>query len=1030
MCSTQDNMGFMWFGTRDGLNRFDGHDFKVYNFSGHKYESNGNNFVHAIHLDQSGVLWIGTEKDLYKYEARMDSFIHVLSSNSYPLNEIVSDRNNNVWFIAGGVLNKYSTKKKIVKRYEPESFFKAESLCLAPDGVLWVASSNGTLERYYASKDSFQSFNLFSHSNRGNGWIEKIHCAKNGEIFIGTVKTSFKIFDTKTFTYKDISLCEKQDNLFVHSFLESSPNELWIGTETGVFIYNRATGESRKLQKRLTDQYSLSDNVIYTFCEDKEGGIWVGTYFGGINYYPEQYAPFEKYYYKSNENSLSGNVVREIRQDKLGNLWIGTEDGGLNKLDSNGVFAHFKPDETTNSISYICAHSLLPLGNKLWVGTYEHGLDVLNINTGRIEKHYRQSRETGLTNNFPFCFYETRKGEILVGSISGIYSFDSNRDYFRPLEGFSQNSWYMCIAEDCEGTIWTGVSGKGVYYVNKENGSRGNYSFDPSDETSIASNKVNTIFEDSKKRLWFATENGLCRWNAASKNFKRYGTNNGFPTNFILSILEDEKKQLWISTTKGLVCFNPETEKTSVYTIANGLLSDQFNFSSAFKDKNNKMYFGSAKGLVAFYPSGFRQSNFSPPILLTGLQINNQEVGIDLNGSPLTKALMYADHITLKHNQSSFSIAFAVLTYTAPEMVQYAYKLEGLSDHWINLDNNRKIFFNDLPAGSYTLNIKSTNSSGVWQQQQAKLMIRVLPPWWKSWWAYTLYSIVMLSFVAYLLLSYHKRIEEKNKRRIELLELAQEKELVRLEVAKGKEHIKSKVDFLTNVAHEIRTPLTLIKIPLRKIIQKTSEIPDVQKSLKIVSNNTNRLIELTNQLLDFRQLEINEFHLTFTKENISELINEACQSFKGLADEKNLNISINGTEKSVYAFIDLEAFTKIIYNLLSNAVKYGNESVEINLLPYLKNHQTFSLIVENDGHIIPFELKEKIFEPFFRIRETKMEKGTGIGLTLARSLAELHKGELILEPPQNGMNIFSLTLPVYQTKGIAIVNKLTSADKL
>lgn len=1032
ICSIQDPEGYMWFGTRDGLNRFDGQGFKVYNFSGHRYESNGNNFVHALHVDEEGILWVATEKDIYTYHAASDSFSYVISSKSFPLDEIQSDRKGNIWFVSGGVLSKYIKEKKTLQVYEPKDYFFATSVSLGHDGVLWASSANGTLERYDEKSDSFEHFDLFKNDRaHAYRWIDRIHCSDNGEILVGTVRAPLKIFNTKTLTHRDIQLCcEKEENLFIRTFLEWPSGELWIGTETGLFIYDRNTGKSKRLEKRPTDQYSLSDNVIYTLSRDKEGGIWAGTYFGGINYYPRQYTPFEKFYHKSHENSLSGNVVREIRQDKLGNMWISTEDGGLNKLDTNGIFTHFKPDDKKPSISYISVHSLMPLGDILWVGTYEHGLDLLDIKTGQIVKHYSQSSKNGLNTNFLFCFYETKQKEVLVGSISGIYRYDAARDYFNPLEDFPQNRWYMCILEDAEGTIWTGISGEGLYYQNKKTGKSGRFGFDPADETSIASNKVNTIFEDSKKRLWFATENGLCRWNAATRNFSRYGTNNGFPTNFMLSILEDEKNQLWISTTKGLVCFDPETEKTWVYTTANGLLSDQFNFSSAYKDKDNKMYFGSAKGLVAFHPSTFSQSNFSPPIHLTGFQINNQEVKVSPEGTPLQQAITYTNKLELKHNQSSFSIAFAALTYSAPEMVQYAYKLEGLSEDWVYVGNSRRIFFTNLTSGKYTLKMKSTNSSGVWQPEQTKLSIYVLPPWWLSWWAYTIYGALAIGLICYALYTSHQRIENRNKRKIELLALEQERELIQLEVAKEKEHIKSKVDFLTNVAHEIRTPLTLIKIPLRKVVQRTNELPEVQSSLKIISNNTERLIELTNQLLDFRQIEIKEFHLSFTNENISELINEVSQNFRGMADEKGMEFSIILPEEPVYASIDIEAFIKILYNLFSNAVKYGKRQVSVELLPCEQVKTTFIIRVKNDGFLIPYDFREKIFEPFYRIKETKTEKGTGIGLTLAQSLAKLHKGDLILEKPEHGMNVFALSLPVYQKPEAPIENKSITNDNL
>ena len=654
-------------------------------------------------------------------------------------------------------------------------------------------------------------------------------------------------------------------------------DEFWIATESGIFIYNLKTEKFTNLQKKYNDSYSISDNAVYTFCQDIEGGIWAGTYFGGVNYYPKPYTSFKKYFPKIGENSLSGNVVREVHQDKDGNIWIGTEDAGLNKFDTvTGRFFHFQPSGTNGSISYSNIHGLLVNGDELWIGTFEHGLDVLNIKTGKVIRHYVSSDKNLLKSNFIYCIYQANSGEIMLGTTRGIYTYNKEGNEFIPLPQIPLFNWYTSILKDKDGIIWAGTFGNGVNYLDTKTQKGGNLRYNGKNKNSLSSDRVNSIFEDSNKNLWFATEGGLCKFNRKTNDFKRYTTANGFPSNFTISILEDEEKNLWISTTKGLVRFNAQTEDLSVYTKANGLLTDQFNFSSAFKDPQGKMYFGSAKGLISFNPSEFKKNVFIPQVYITGFQVNNKDLAIAKNGSPLKKSVTYTDKIILKNNQSTFSIDFASLSYTAPEMSEYAYKMEGLDKDWIYLESNRKIYFTGLPAGNYIFKVKAANSIGAWNLQETKLVIEILPPWWASWWAYGCYCLLGALIVYYSVRNYHKKVEEKNRRKIEYLEIAKEKEI-----------FQAKIEFFTNVAHEIRTPLTLIKGPLEKVIKKAHDVPEVSNSLKIMEKNTNRLIELTNQLLDFRQTEIKGFSLNFVNANISELLEETYLSFKPLAEQKN-----------------------------------------------------------------------------------------------------------------------------------------------
>ena len=1007
ICSLQDKKGFLWFGTKDGLDRFDGYSFKIFRSDPDDSGSIGSNFVHCLYEAPDGTLWAGTEKGLYRHDATTESFSVLPGSADAQIRDIQMDEEGTLWFISGFTLCRYPKAKKTIIAYDIPRYFEATSLCRSSDGRIWISTSAGSLKEYHPADDSFIDHDLFDSSPpTPNKWIEKIYGTTNGMILAGTSIHGAKLFDIRQGAYKNILTYNPDKTaIFVRNFVQTSENEYWIATESGIYIYHAQNGSLTNLGKKYNDPYSLSDNAVYTFCKDKEGGIWAGTYFGGVNYYPKPYNSFKKIFPRSGENSLSGYVVREIHQDAGGNLWIGTEDAGLNKLNpETGVFTHFLPTGARGSITYTNIHGLLVHGNELWIGTFEHGLDVMDITTGKVIRHYSEGKgESSLKSNFIYCLYETPAGEIFAGTTRGAYVFDRTGDNFHPLPGMPVNNWYSSLLKDENGIIWAGTYGNGVNFYNTRTGKGGNFRYEARNKHSLSSDRVNSIFEDSGKNLWFATEGGLCRFNRATNDYKRYTTRNGLPTDFILSLLEDEKKNLWISTSKGLVCFNPATEQMNTYTKDNGLLNDQFNFSSAYKDPTGKMYFGSVKGMICFRPDEFLTNSFIPPVYITGFQVDNKEVPIGKEGSVLQKSISYTDKVILSYKQSTFSIDFAALSYTAPERAEYAYKMEGLDQNWTYLRTNRKAYFTGLAPGDYIFKVKAANSSRIWNKQETTLNIRVLPPWWASPPAYFLYALAILFIIYLLIRNYHRRVEERNKRKIEHLEIAKEKEI-----------FQAKIEFFTNVAHEIRTPLTLIKGPLEKVMRKAGAVVEIKDSLRIMERNTNRLIDLTNQLLDFRQTEIKGFSLNFVRADISEILEDTYLNFKPLAEQKNLNFRIDLPSTALFASVDTDAFTKILTNLFSNAVKYAEREVAISLLPMREEEAFFTIVIKNDGYLIPFGMRDKIFEPFFRLKETEKQKGTGIGLALSLSLVQLHKGLLLLKNPEQEKNVFSLTMPLHQ----------------
>jgi ligand-binding sensor domain-containing protein/signal transduction histidine kinase/DNA-binding response OmpR family regulator len=1007
-CSLQDRDGFLWFGTINGLNRFDGYSFKIFRHDPKDSTSIGSNFIRCLYEDKKGILWIGTNKGIYLYNPHSEKFSLFSRPDLLEVSDIEEDKSGRLWLISNSNLYSYDHRTGKIKLYildsEPGT---VSSLAITTDNSIWVSTTTSKMEKYEPSKDRFFTWGVLKDAGKlPSTRIEKIYPLVNDNLLVGTLTRGVKLFDVGKKIFRNIiNMNPDKSDIFARDCMQMTENEYWLGTETGIYIYSIRDSTITHLKKEYDDPYSISDNVVLTFCKDREGGLWIGTYFGGLNYYPKQFTTFEKYFPLFSKSSISGNAIHEICKDQFGNLWVGTEDGGLNKIDSaRNKFTVFRPTCTKTSIAYHNIHGLLVTGDSLWVGTFMHGLDILNIKTGKVIRHYNAGSGPGeLKNNFIITIFQTNEGEILFGTQNGLFRYNRKTDNFSKVPFF--DSQIQSLWEDNQGTLWACTRGNGVIYYNLRTKKRGSLLYDPKDTNSLSNNYVNGIYEDRKMNLWFATDDGLCKFKKDKKIFTRYTTRNGLSDNLVFRILEDDNNNLFVSTSKGLVCFNMGNGIFKTYTTSNGLLSDQFNYNSAFKDKDGRMFFGSVKGMISFKPNEFIKNSDIPPVFITGLEVNNHEITANMAGSPLKESIIYAKSISLPYDQSTLSIDFAALSYTVPDMNEYSYKMQGLDKDWNFLKKNRKVYYTKLPPGNYTFKVKGSNSSGFWNQKEATLDIEITPPFWAGIPAYIFYAIIIL-VIAYLLVTgYFNRLVAKNRRKLELLDMEKEREIYH-----------SKIEFFTNIAHEIRTPLTLIKMPLDKLIRKKNSNAEINYNLKTMEKNTNRLIDLTNQLLDFRNTEMDKFSLNFVKTDISELIGETYRSFELAAEEKNIIFKLELPGIALQAFVDPESLRKILSNLFHNAIKYAETAVIVRLKNFSSEDKLFTITIQNDGFVIPYDLKEKIFEPFYRIKETEKQPGNGIGLPLSRSLAELHKGVLDLSKPENGFNSFVLTLPIHQEK--------------
>lgn len=1000
----QDSRGFLWVGTKSGLNRLDGNSIKNFNKKNSPTYDLDNSQIYSICEDKKGLIWFGTNSGLYFYNPIDESFTKPDKTKRFIINKIICDVENRLWFISKDRIYTFNYQKNRIRN----TGLLATTISTNAFRQLWFGNRKGQLRKLDMKSRRITTYQVIdSNFTVRYKTISKI-LSTNHRILIGTEALGLKLFDTDS--ERTDSIIGKDENgieIYVRDIIEGSDNNYWIASENGLFKYSLITGNIVNFKKQVGNPFSISDNSVYSLFRDNEGGIWVGTYFGGLNYYSVQTSKFEKYFPSSSVNSLSGSAVREISSINGKNIWIGTEDAGVNMLDTaTRKFITYKADGKDNSISYPNIHGLLAEKNRIYIGPLVHGLEILDIAKGKIVSKYPIHKIDGKrTSNFVMSIFRTSKKELLIGTTgSGLFTFDETSKEFHRNDGVPQTAFVYCVAEDRAGTIWTGSLWHGTFFYNPNTGKKGNIKFNgKSGLDNEVDFSIQGILEDSQNNLWFATDGGgLIQLSKNRKTFKRYTTDNGLPSNNLYRILEDEVGNLWVSSLKGLICFNIKTHSIKTFTIANGLLTDQFNYNSAYKDPKGKMYFGCVKGLIAFVPSSFDKPLPAPPLYITNFQINNQDVIPKSKDSPLKKSILDTDSIILNYKQSNFNIEFAAVSFSSPEVIRYKYKMEGLDNSWTYLKNNRKAYFTDLSPGDYVFKVIAESNIDSWKPMQKVLFVKILPPFWKTLEAYIFYALIFL-LVLYLSVNYYKKdMETKNRRKLQVFELKKESEVYH-----------AKIEFFTTIAHEIQTPLTLIKGPIGWAIEKIGEDP-LKKTLLMVEKNTDRLLSLTSHLLDFRKAEINEFGLNFVNTNIAMLLRDQIDLFEPDAQKKGISLIFKEPRPNFTAFVDPEAFTKITANLLSNSIKYAKEKVSLKLFFDKLIDGFFIIEYVNDGDIIAKEDQLLIFKPFFRASNSKSKPGTGIGLSLAKSLSELHNGELKLLSSENNLTTFRLSIPIRQ----------------
>ena len=993
----QDSQGFIWFGTLNRLNRYDGISFSVYDC----YDSDiqrGNNNISAIFEDADRTLWLGTDKGVFRHDPvteKIASF-DVATANGVCIVDWVADirqdEDGNVWIVVPNQgLFRYNPVEQKLSFYTVVKDFKLslnapQCIFIGADGKIWVGSTNEGLFLYNHLEDNFIQYagNESEGVSLEGKWIYSI-CEDNDYIYLGIHSGGLFQFDKRKKSFSEFKIPELS-NSPINCMTMLSDNELWIGTHIGIYIVDVQTGKTENIQENSEDNHSLSGNTVNKIYKDKEGGIWIGTNTGGISYLPNRTSLFERYYPTQEQHSIKSKYIKEVKEDRKGNIWIGTDDAGISMFNPQT-----KEFSTIGSSQHNKVWGLLAVGSDIWAAYFNLGLGVIQETGSRIR--YYSPSEIGLDEENIQVLYEDRKGRVWAGTTWGVCVMNDYSMKFRQMKEFGL-CFVFDIIEDKDGYIWIATMGSGVFQYNPVNESITHYTSESG--SGLSSNSVSCITEDHQGRLWFSTDRGgLVSFDKATNSFKSYSVKDGLPDDVTYKVLEDRKHNLWFGTNKGLVRFNPQTNNIRVFTRQEGLLSNQFNYKAALASSNGRFYMGNQKGLIAFNPDDFHENKFIPPIHITKMYVSNTELAYTL-----TQNILYTKKVRLKHNQSNVTFEFASLSFVAPQSNRFAYKMQGVDHDWIYTAKNNSVSYAGLSPGKYTFMVKGSNNDGVWNNDGTSLEIEISPPWWMSGTAYLLYFIFSALIAGVAFVQGKRFYKKKSEERQRLFEVEKERELY-----------EAKVNFFTDIAHEIKTPVTLINGPLEAIM--TEEIPteSMRRNLSLIDKNAKNLLELTNQLLDFRRINNHKLLMRFRRINVSQLLKDILSSYKPQFGQLSKQVIYNIAETEIYAIIDKDSLTKILNNLLSNAVKYSDEMINISLSTD-KSH--FLFVVSNDGALIPADAQSKIFEPFFQYRPTdKKVEGSGIGLSLAHSLTELHNGELAFSTEQQ-LNTFTLKIPLLQ----------------
>ena len=989
----QGSKGYMWFGTDNGLCRFDGYDVKTY----YNPFTTVDQFVSALTACEEGLL-VGCNNGAYLFCNATDRFQKLSDKITAPVLNFSLDGDQNVWISTNGQgVFRYNRTTHELHQYPMKNIQgKVKSTLVDANNQVWMLCNHGEASIYHLNKstDQFEAFPLKGDATMFHGMA--MLATPDGNVYVGTWENGLYKLNADGSAEQLISGTLSNAVHHIHQLYCNDNKYLLIASDDGLVQYDIQNHIWHMLSEVNNPSRSTSERFVYGIAGDNEGGIWVTTFYGGVNYLPS--TSFEDRFraYSARLGGLRGNVVGRFFEDRQHRIWIATDDAGLDC---------FNP-QTNSFVSYpgkaamgkYNVHALFADENNLWVGTYGNGVIRMNMATGAQQVFYTDGKVSGSN---AYCIYRDRKKRLWAASMDGANLFDEGQQKFCKIKLFK--SLTIDIKEDPQGNVWFATQGDGLWRLDKNNVWK-QYKHVENDSTSLVSDQVNCLAIGEKGQLYAATSEGLCEFLPSKGIFRRISID--APSQDFTSLVISQGV-MWISTSKGIVKYTPG-EPVQLFNKYDGLTCDQFMPNAGLLASDGRIYFGSTRGFNCFYPYLVKINQVAPPVAITSVELFGQP--IEAGSDQLEKSLSHAAELNLSHNKNTINISFAALSYVSPEKNLYAYKLEGVDKDWIYTHEHRANYTN-LPAGTYTFLVKATNNDGVWSKNEAKLQIVVHPPFWWSLPAKILYLLLIGYAIYWFMQSRLKREKLRHQEELDQLELKQDQEMR-----------DARLQFFTMIAHEIRTPVTLIIGPLeslkehwKQVSGKLSDGETITQTLSVIDRNAQRLLLLVNQLLDFNKVQQKGMQVHFRLNNISKLMHAVAERFAPTFEQKSIRLDVDYPADELVAMIDQEAITKVISNLMTNALKYTEDYVRLSCR-LLEDGNHFRIEVEDNGLGISPDEKEKIFGVFYQARDNK--PGTGIGLNIVKNLVGAHHGMVEVESAVGKGSTFIVTLPLNQMDAV------------